>query len=324
MEPSEILWIGFPANLDVDEAALRTAFSPFGEIIRIATFPGRSYAFVHYRDAASASRARETLNGKLFNNPRVHISFARSEAALGEAAGSGAARRSPPRHLDRDPDFEGHRRDFHSRPMSPRHGITFDRPRVEPIRRGSRDIPFDESYGLPSFKRRQGPAYDEPYSLPTPVERRRAPYSDDPYPLELPPYDRRRGPYPDEPHTLPPPVDYRRGLEYDDHYPLHKRMRVSPDAIGDLESELPEYPFDELSRGRSARFAQLNEGFGGVRDGPGRGGVRDTNLGKWSSLNANSSIIKEVWKWEGVIAKGGATVCQARCFPVGKTLDFVL
>jgi RNA recognition motif. (a.k.a. RRM, RBD, or RNP domain) len=320
MEPSEILWIGFPANLNVDETALRTTFSPFGEITRIATFPGRSYAFVHYRDVASASRARETLNGKLFNNPRVHISFAKSEAALGEAAGSGAARRSPPRHSDRDPDFEGHRSDFNSHPMSPRYGMTFDRPHLEPIRRGIRDIPFDEGYGLPSFERRQGPAYDEPYPLPTPVGRRQAPYSDDPYPLQLPPYDRRQGPYPDEPQTLPQPVDYRRGPESDDHYHLHKWMCVSPDPIGDSESELPEYPFDELSRSRAAQFAQLNEG----KTGPGRRGVLDTNLGKWASLNGNSSIIKEVWKWEGVIAKGGATVCQARCFPVGKTLDFML
>lgn len=322
MEPSEILWIGFPSNLNVDETALRMTFSPFGEIIRIATFPGRSYAFVHYRDVASASRARETLNGKLFNNPRVHISFARSEAALSEAPGSGATRRSPPRHLDRDPDFEGHRRDFHSRPMSPRLGMAFDRPHVEPIRRGSGNIPFDDGY-IPSLERRRGPVY-EPYPLPTSLERRRVPYSDDPYPLQVPPHERRRSPYLDDSHTLPPPVDYRRGLEFDDHYPLHKRICVSPDAIGDSESELPEYPFDELSQGRSTRFTQLNEGFGGVRAGPGRGGVLDANMGKWSSLNVNSHIVKEVWKWEGLIAKGGATVCRARCFPVGKTLDFML
>lgn len=322
MEPSEILWIGFPASLNVDETALRMAFSPFGQIIRIATFPGRSYAFVHYRDVASASRAREALNGKLFNNPRVHISFARSEAALSEAAGSGPARRSPPRRHDRDPEFEGNRGDFHLRPMSPRLGTTFDRPDIEPMRRGSRNIPFHEGYGMPSFERRHGPVYDESYPLPTPFERRRVPYSDDPYLSPLPPHERRRGQYPDDSHASSPLVNHRQGPEHDDYYPLHKRMRVSPDAIGDLESELPEYPFDELSRGRSTRFSQLNEGFGGVRAGPGGGGgLLDVNMGKASGLNVNRSVMKEVWKWEGVIAKGGAAVCRARCFPVGKTID---
>nr|CAD1839317.1 unnamed protein product [Ananas comosus var. bracteatus] len=34
--------------------------------------------------------------------------------------------------------------------------------------------------------------------------------------------------------------------------------------------------------------------------------------------------LKEVWKWEGTIAKGGSPVCRARCFPVGKVLDFTL
>ncbi|KAJ4791914.1 hypothetical protein LUZ62_043160 [Rhynchospora pubera] len=324
MEPSEILWIGFPATLNVDETALRTVFSPFGEIVRIATFPGRSYAFVHYRDVTSASRAREALNGKLFNNPRVHISFARSDTALNEAALSGAARRSPPRRHDRSPDFEGHRRDFPSRPMSPVLGTTSDRSNLDPIRRGSRYSPFDERYNKPPFERRHGSVYDEPYPLPPPFERRRVPYSDDSYPLQPPPYERRRGPYPDELHTLPPPADRRWGPESDDHYPLHKRMRVSPDAIGDMENELPEYPFNELLPGRTTRLSPYNGGFAGAWAGPGRGEVPDVNMGKSVGSNSNRPMMKEVWKWEGVIAKGGTTVCRAQCFPVGKTLDFML
>lgn len=30
------------------------------------------------------------------------------------------------------------------------------------------------------------------------------------------------------------------------------------------------------------------------------------------------------WKWEGTIAKGGKPICRARCFPVGKVMDFML
>nr|DAD23783.1 TPA_asm: hypothetical protein HUJ06_025246 [Nelumbo nucifera] len=78
-EPSEVLWIGFPAFLNVDEMVLRKAFLPFGEIEKITAFPGRSYAFVQFRSLAAACRAKEALQGKLFNNPRVNICFAKSD-----------------------------------------------------------------------------------------------------------------------------------------------------------------------------------------------------------------------------------------------------
>ncbi|EPS65672.1 hypothetical protein M569_09103, partial [Genlisea aurea] len=42
------------------------------------------------------------------------------------------------------------------------------------------------------------------------------------------------------------------------------------------------------------------------------------------SSSSSSSSAKEVWKWEGVIAKGGTAVCGARCFPVGKPPDMIL
>ncbi|KAG1364284.1 flowering time control protein FPA [Cocos nucifera] len=83
-EPSEMLWIGFPSFLNVDEVVLRMAFTPFGEIEKITTFPGRSYAFVRYRSVVAACKAKEALQGKLFNNPRVNICFAKSDAAPAE------------------------------------------------------------------------------------------------------------------------------------------------------------------------------------------------------------------------------------------------
>ncbi|GLJ07609.1 hypothetical protein SUGI_0070720 [Cryptomeria japonica] len=78
-EPSEVLWIGFPAYMKVDEISLRRVFSPFGEIEHVTTFPGRTYAFVQFRSVVAACRAKEALQGKLFNNPRVNICFSKSE-----------------------------------------------------------------------------------------------------------------------------------------------------------------------------------------------------------------------------------------------------
>ena len=89
-EPSEMLWIGFPFFMNVDEVVLRRAFSPFGEIDKIITFTGRTYAFVRFKTILAACRAKEALQGKLFNNPRVSICFARGDnsAEQGRELGS--------------------------------------------------------------------------------------------------------------------------------------------------------------------------------------------------------------------------------------------
>ena len=81
-EPSEVLWIGFPALLKVDEFILRKSFAPFGEIEKITAFPGRSYAFVRFRSVMSASRAKAALQGKLFGKPSCTYLFCKERQQL--------------------------------------------------------------------------------------------------------------------------------------------------------------------------------------------------------------------------------------------------
>ncbi|MCO5591011.1 hypothetical protein L7F22_044987 [Adiantum nelumboides] len=78
-DPSEVLWIGFPLHLKIDEKKLHKLFGPFGGVEKITTFPGRTYAFVRFQNVKAASRAKDALQGKLFDDPRVSISFAKSE-----------------------------------------------------------------------------------------------------------------------------------------------------------------------------------------------------------------------------------------------------
>ncbi|KAI5084200.1 hypothetical protein GOP47_0000369 [Adiantum capillus-veneris] len=78
-DPSEVLWIGFPLHLKIDEKKLHKLFAPFGGVEKITTFPGRTYAFVRFQNVKAASRAKDALQGKLFDDPRVSISFAKSE-----------------------------------------------------------------------------------------------------------------------------------------------------------------------------------------------------------------------------------------------------
>eukprot|EP00250_Pteridium_aquilinum_P004236 c14462_g1_i1 orf=152-2680(+) len=77
--PSETLWIGFPPPSRVDEEGLRKAFILFGEVERITTFPDRSYCFVQFRNVDEATRAKEGLQGRLLNDPRILIRFSSNE-----------------------------------------------------------------------------------------------------------------------------------------------------------------------------------------------------------------------------------------------------
>mgnify|MGYP000279395553 CR=1 FL=1 len=80
-EPSDTLWIGFPPPSKVDEEGLRRAFLLFGEVERITTFPDRSYCFVQFRNVDEATRAKDGLQGRLLNDPRILIRFSSNEGA---------------------------------------------------------------------------------------------------------------------------------------------------------------------------------------------------------------------------------------------------
>ena len=78
-EPSEILRIDFPPQLNIDRLHLERAFSPFGLLDKVLIFPSEGYAIVRFRSIAVACLAKDALRGKLFNDPRVTISFARRD-----------------------------------------------------------------------------------------------------------------------------------------------------------------------------------------------------------------------------------------------------
>ncbi|CAI0459390.1 unnamed protein product [Linum tenue] len=255
--PSEVLWIGFPSVLKVDEAILRRAFSQFGEIEKITVFPGRSYAFVQFRALSSACRAKESLQGKLFGNPRVHICYARNEA----------------------------------RPRSPR-------------------LPGDSSDGggWRRFDEERGPLGPPPNVY----ERRGG----------APRGDGRRGSllYKEEPWDLP--------VEEDSSYPYTTNKRLK---TGSFERELPDYhPYsDQESRrappGGFTDFPHQPEGLGRNVDRPaGEPFPVERNRFGGSSEPLVPKPSLKLWQWEGAIAKGGSLVCQARAFPVGKSMEIML
>lgn len=78
-QPSKVLWVSYPLTVPIDEDMLHNAMILFGEIERIKTFEERNYAFVQFRSVDEARLAKEGLQGKLFNDPRISIEYSNSE-----------------------------------------------------------------------------------------------------------------------------------------------------------------------------------------------------------------------------------------------------
>ncbi|XP_028221715.1 flowering time control protein FPA-like isoform X2 [Glycine soja] len=347
-EPSEVLWIGFPAQLKVDESILRKAFSPFGEIVKITTFPGRSYAFVRFRSLTSACRARDDLKGKLFGNPRVHICFAKSETGS-----SNSERRSF--NGPRSPIYKSSGRDGSSENLRQDRSFNADRNIGSPNHFGIWDSdPYDQrgsswTGGTNTFEQRKVGEKGRTLGVSQEIyEHMNSPSRERHHVGNVPQRFSQKGEFFEDPRALP------------DFSYLHEAKRMKAGSPP-LEREIPEYPFTEYERQRRVfpRLSDLpphepfDKGFDAgnftydqTLDHPpnsplprldrhegwkpydsfqmGPSALQSTYVEKKGFTPEQDSSSLTEWKWEGTIAKGGTPVCRARCFPVGKVLDMML
>ncbi|KAF3782707.1 Flowering time control protein [Nymphaea thermarum] len=354
-EPSEVLWVGFPVQLNVDEMSLRRAFSPFGEIEKITTFPGRSYAFVKFRSIVSACRAKDALQGKLFNSPRVNICFSKSEIGPVDRARSSddplmtsirtagnAGYNSRIFHQDKSLDQKG---DFD---MTPPHFLSN-------FERKSRDFSVNcvdnvTSQGSPGFA----------YNIVGKHEKMNFQVHETESGLldkmqEFPKghvIDKSlsfHGISPGRAHHDSPHFEHSWDLPDEDTlFREKKKLKLGyfPDK------DLPEYSVSNSLQGKygpqkpfrvatEVKYDNDTEVPFSLRQTPGlqKSDLWSSNdnaeassvplLKKFAKLDRfshgpNRSSLDEEWKWEGTIAKGGTPVCRARCFPVGKVPDITL
>uniref|UniRef100_A0A7N0TUI4 RRM domain-containing protein n=1 Tax=Kalanchoe fedtschenkoi TaxID=63787 RepID=A0A7N0TUI4_KALFE len=84
-QPSKVLWIGYPPSIKIDDQTLHNALILFGEIESIKSFPDRNYSFVEFRSVDEARRAKDGLQGRLLNDPRITIMFSSSGLAPGKS-----------------------------------------------------------------------------------------------------------------------------------------------------------------------------------------------------------------------------------------------
>ncbi|KAI3920496.1 hypothetical protein MKX01_000835 [Papaver californicum] len=315
-KPSEVLWIGFPASLNVEETILRRTFSPFGEIVKITVFPGRSYAFVQFATVVAARLAKETLQGKLFNNPRVNICFAKSEVSPSEHYKNSASKPFSPRssyqqdHLHGNSMGPTHRGSPHitshfesgdsdfigfNRENTLQNGGGRDFEQMSLLESGSR-FGFSETM----YKRYRSSPTRETLHLINSSPKRFVPFEDPAY-LQDDAFlfhgtrKRKMGLYPSD-ENLPghpfsgPPRAFMDFPEHESYEEADDHRRTPYESFKGHSGSLPVHPVKRHTLNPESRQHPLND----------------------------------EWKWEGTIAKGGTPVCRARCFPVGKVLDFVL
>ncbi|XP_077227330.1 flowering time control protein FPA-like [Tasmannia lanceolata] len=321
-QPSNILWIGYPPSVQIDEQMLHNAMILFGEIERIKSFPSRHYSFVEFRSIDEARRAKEGLEGRLFNDPRIRILFSSSEFGPGRD--------------NNPPFFPGIR--------GPRPDMFFN------------DFPFGpEPLEIFGQTRPMGPNnFPDPNMLMTLF----APQSFDPLHAgpeffnDFPGFPHN---YPDANHNNSMATNWRRlsplaqGILPSPGQGMRPPIRPTPGMWDGFEGN----PFQrEPKRSRIDGHSSVDDGsfHAEKMDNP---GIGDLSFGFGPQLDRGPSVppsnvqiqihsspmglrgpIIELSGhgehqgrpnsdhcWRGVIAKGGTPVCHARCVPIGKGID---
>ncbi|KAM1037056.1 hypothetical protein FF1_031969 [Malus domestica] len=317
-QPSNVLWVGYPPSVQIDEQMLHNAMILFGEIERIKSFPSRHYSFVEFRSVDEARRAKEGLQGRLFNDPRITIMFSSSGLAPGKEYPGPYPGGQGPRSdmLFNEHPFQSLPMDMfgHNRPMMsnnypgalPQNGILGPnapmRPlgpqgRFDPLLSGPElnDLASLHNYQDGNSKNLMGPNWRQ-LSPPTP----RAVSS--PVPGIRPP-------------TRPASSAWD-VLDANQFQKDAKRSRIdSPLSMDD-----PPYQFrnvDDHGLGFDSSY-----GLGPVIDGGASGpSMNVQGKNRLSPAGVRVSVggpPENDFIWRGTIAKGGTPVCHARCVPIGK------
>ncbi|XP_024971548.1 flowering time control protein FPA-like [Cynara cardunculus var. scolymus] len=288
-QPSNVLVISYPPVVHIDEQMLHNAMILFGEIDNIRSFPSRHYSLVEFRSVEEAQLAKDGLQGRLFNDPRISIMFSSSEhAPTKDLTGFHPGVNGPrPHTIFNELPTQAPQLDVYSHPVlvpNSLHG------RAPPY--GGPDISIRPFAPPDSFDPlHQGPEFNVPG--PNPIN-----------PMGVPNW-RRSSPTPGmlsssssgvNPPTRPSPGTW----DVFDASQLHrepKRLRTDGNIpIRDMKDQVlgtdPVYSSVPQVKGVGRLDTRLT--------------TRGTDVG-----HPNSDYI-----WRGVIAKGGTPVCHARCVPI--------
>ncbi|CAJ2679093.1 unnamed protein product [Trifolium pratense] len=283
-QPSNILWIGYPPNVQIDEQMLHNAMILFGEIERIKSFPSRNYSFVEFRSVDEARRAKEGLQGRLFNDPRITINFSNGDQAHGKDypgfyPGSNGPR--PDLFLN-EHSYRPLQMDLfgHNRPMVP-NNFPGHLPTGGIVGPNIQMRPFGPQSGHESIV--SGPEFNENSTIHK--------FQDGSSANKNGPNWKR--PSPPAPGLLSSPVPGAR-----------------------LPARSASGAWDVLDINHNPRDSKRSRIDGALPNDDPYGGRGILGPAKGVPGSVQPGGLDHIWR--GLIAKGGTPVCRARCVPVGK------
>ncbi|RAL48303.1 hypothetical protein DM860_005727 [Cuscuta australis] len=285
-QPSKILCISYPPSAHIEEDMLHNAMILFGEIERIKTFDDRNHALVEFRSVEEAILAKEGLQGKLFNDPRISIEYSSSGF--------------PPTREYFAPHSQMGILD-HNLPLLPNnnipghlphgiHGLDMLMRPLGPQNRLDHGIPISEYPDLALMHKLQE---SNPHNLMGGSEWGRSSPVTGVYPSGvLKPLSR--------PTTSSGWDVYDAGASQVNRE--SKRSRV--------ESALPHYDVSLPPQRLDGQSLALDERFG---------------VGSAANIRGRHHPPRVTpghdYVWRGLIAKGGTPVCRARCVPIGDEIE---
>lgn len=298
-QPSNVLWVGYPPSVPMDEEKLHNAMILFGEIERVKCFPSRHYCFVEFRSVDEARRAKEGLQGRLFGEPKIQILFSSSELAPGKDSMSLISGHRGHREdmFIKEPAFGSLEFSGPGRAPAPNNfaGLlplpnSIPSPSIASRSRGSQG--FDTCYEGSDLKDFGGGPLkfsDDNRNSPIPQTRR---YHSPPGPVTCPPTPGRKSLV----RSLPGGWD---GSDIRNT----KRSRVD-DYPSSLDTVLHDRMMKEDIRDP---YIMSDSGRNVV--------VRGRNSSVVPSADELHSPHRDQY-WRGIVAKGGIHVCHARCVPI--------
>ncbi|KAE9585951.1 putative RNA recognition motif domain-containing protein [Lupinus albus] len=294
IQPSKTLWIGFPPSFRMDEQMLHNALILFGEINRIRSVPSQNCSFVEFRSIDEARRAKEGLQGRLFNDPQIMIKYSSSELAPGkDYSGFYPGSKGPrPDVLLNEHPFRPPQMDMfgHNRPTVPNNFPEQLPPggNIAPI---ASIRPFGHQGLEPPIS---GPGFNEMGTIHN--------FQDGNSKSQIVPNWKR--PFPPAPGMLSSPVPGTRPPTRfisgaNDVHGINQFPRDSKRSRIDGALVIHDAPFP---------LRNIDGGFIDPKSHHGPVGI----YGVPGSVQPDMDHI-----WRGIIAKAGKLVCHARCVPIG-------
>ncbi|GMI64419.1 hypothetical protein like AT2G43410 [Hibiscus trionum] len=311
-QPSKVLWVGYPPSVLIDEQMLHNAMILFGEIENIKSFPSRHFAFVEFRSVEEARCAKEGLQGRLFNNPRITIMFSSNEFAPGkDYSGFYSGIKGPgPDILLSDHPFRSSQMDMFGQnhtvlPSTVTGGILGSTVQIRPFNHQGSYDPLLSGLEYNDLSVHRNMLDADLKNLTGPNWRKSSP--------SLP-----------SAQGLRPPL--RQTSSSWDVYDVSqfqrdaKRSRIEASFPID-DASLPLRKMDDLGPGSDHIGPVIGAGVSGpFFNVPGKGRVSPMP-GKIPAGGHGRAHPDNDYIWRGIISKGGTPVCHARCVPIGKGLE---